>query len=243
MQPQWRRTRSHCEAAARSIVIVTGFPSGPATVTDISQIRREFASRPLRRADLDPDPVRQFRQWMDEAIAAAMADPNAMSLATVGPDGQPSLRTVLLKGLDERGFVFYTNLGSRKAAEIGASPCVALLFYWPELSRQVKVTGEAARTGVAEDLRYFASRPRDSQLGAWASAQSRPVAGRALLEQAFEQMRRRYADGEVPLPAFWGGYRVRPSSIEFWQARANRLHDRFVYTRGDGGWTIERLAP
>jgi len=216
-------------------------PSAPAR--DLGSLRRDYRSRELRARDLAPDPVEQFQRWFGEAQAAEVLDANAMAVATVADDGKPSLRTVLLKYFDAAGFVFYTNLESRKAREIGGNPQVALLFYWAELGRQVRITGEAERTTVAENLRYFLTRPRDSQIGAWVSAQSSVVSGRALLENTFMEFKQKFAAGEVPLPSFWGGYRVRPATLEFWQARENRLHDRFLYTRTDAGWSIARLAP
>lgn len=210
---------------------------------DLADLRRDYRSQPLRRADLHPDPFVQFDRWFQEAARAQALDPNAMSIATVGTDGQPSSRTVLLKFYDERGFVFYTNLGSRKASEIEKNPRVALLFFWPELHRQVKVRGTATRTSAAESLGYFMRRPRDSQLGAWVSDQSRPISSRALLEQKFAEMKQKFAAGEVPLPSFWGGFRVSAEVIEFWQGQESRLHDRFTYTRTAKSWQIERLAP
>lgn len=210
---------------------------------DIASLRREFNTRPLHRRDLAADPIGQFRAWFSEALAADAMDPNAMSVATVGVDGRPSLRTVLLKGFDDRGFVFYTNLGSHKAQDIRHNPQAALLFYWPEIGRQVRVSGRAARTTTAEDEGYFRSRPRDSQVGAWASAQSHVIDDRNVLEQKFAMIQARFANDDVPLPTFWGGYRVTAESVEFWQARENRLHDRFVYRLADGGWQILRLAP
>lgn len=214
-----------------------------AATTDIANLRREFNVRPLHRRDLAADPVTQFRQWLDEALAAEAMDPNAMSIATVGVDGQPSLRTVLLKSFDARGFVFYTNLGSHKAQDIRHNPRMALLFYWPEIGRQVRIGGQAARTPTTEDQAYFASRPRDSQLGAWASAQSHVIETRTVLEERFAEVRTRFDGAAVPLPTFWGGYRVAAETVEFWQARENRLHDRFVYRATADGWTISRLAP
>lgn len=211
---------------------------------DLADLRREYRNRPLHRKDLDPNPFAQFDRWFKEAGAAEAMDENAMSIATVGPDGQPSLRTVLLKYYGEDGFVFYTNLGSRKSKEIESNPKVALLFYWHEVHRQVKILGQAVRNTLAEDTRYFMRRPRDSQLGAWVSRQSSLISARSVLENKFAEMKERFAKGEVPLPSFWGGYRVVPASIEFWQGRESRLHDRFRYDRAvDDDWTISRLAP
>ncbi|MEO8223491.1 MAG: pyridoxamine 5'-phosphate oxidase [Gammaproteobacteria bacterium] len=210
---------------------------------DPSNLRREYRTRPLLREDLAADPLVQFQQWFTEALDANVLDPNAMSVATVGADGQPSLRTVLLKHFDSSGFVFYTNLESRKARELGGNAHVALLLYWGEVSRQVRVTGTASRVSTADTLRYFLSRPRDSQVGAWVSEQSRVIEGRQLLESKFAELKARFAAGDVPLPAFWGGFRVAISTVEFWQARENRLHDRFLYSRAGDGWTIDRLAP
>ena len=214
-------------------------PAGP----DLGALRRAYRTVPLEREHLDPDPVRQFHAWLGEAIAAGSPEANAMSIATVGPDGQPSLRMVLLKHVDAAGFVFYTNLGSRKAREIGGNDRVALLFYWPEVSRQVRVTGPATRTSVAETLQYFLSRPRDSRIGAWTSPQSAVIEARGLLEAQFAKLKAQFGTGEIPLPDFWGGFRVRPEAVEFWQARENRLHDRFLYTRAGDGWQVDRLAP
>ena len=171
-------------------------------------------------------------------------DANAMTLATVAADGQPSVRTVLLKYYDATGFVFYTNLGSRKSSEIEGNPRVALLFYWHELHRQVKITGTAARISTAETVKYFARRPRDSQVGAWVSRQSSLISSRSVLDMEFAKMKAKFAAGEIPLPSFWGGYRVAPDSYEFWQGRESRLHDRFMYrATEDGSWDINRLAP
>lgn len=211
---------------------------------DLAELRREYQVTPLRRKDLDPDPFVQFDRWFNEAMQVEAMDPNAMGLATVSPDGQPSLRTVLLKYYDRAGFVFYTNFGSRKSGEIAANPRVALLFYWHELHRQVKITGTATQISMAESMRYFARRPRDSQIGAWVSRQSSLISSRTLLENEFARIREKFAGGEIPLPSFWGGYRVAPHSVEFWQGRENRLHDRFIYLRaGDSNWDIARLAP
>jgi len=210
---------------------------------DIADLRREYIYAGPSRDDLDPDPVVQFERWFREATAADLYTPNALSLATVGEDGMPSLRTVLLKAFDHKGFVFYTNYGSRKAREIEANPKAAMLFHWLELDRQVKIQGHVSRVSTAESLRYFTSRPRGSQIGAWCSQQSSPVGSRTLLEQAFNSMRRKFGEGAIPLPDFWGGYRVEPVRIEFWQGRENRLHDRFEYQRDGDDWVIQRLAP
>jgi pyridoxamine 5'-phosphate oxidase len=206
-------------------------------------MRRDFESEGLDLEQLDSDPVHQFEHWFNDARKAGILEPNAMSLATTGNDRQPALRTVLLKYFDQQGFVFYTNYGSRKAGELADNPKAALLFPWIGLNRQVIVQGEVTRVSKAESLRYFASRPRGSQLGAWVSEQSRVISSRGLLEQKVAEIRRKFGDGEVPLPSFWGGYRVVPHRIEFWQGRPSRLHDRFEYLRSPDGWTIQRLQP
>ena len=211
---------------------------------DIKGLRKEYANPVLTREMLDPDPYRQFERWFEQTCVAGLSEPNAMTLATVGADGQPTLRTVLLKLFDHDGFVFYTNYGSRKAQQIAENSRVALLFPWVKLARQVAVTGVAEKVSLAESARYFASRPHESQLGAWISQQSAVLSSRQLLMNELEKIKARFKKGEVPLPDFWGGYRVRPASIEFWQGQTSRLHDRFLYTRqADASWTIERLAP
>lgn len=210
---------------------------------DIGDMRRDFESEGLDREHLDDDPVRQFEHWFNDAREAGILEPNAMSLATTGADSQPDLRTVLLKYFDHDGFVFYTNYGSRKARELEENPKAALLFPWVGLNRQVIVQGSVSRVSQTESLRYFASRPRGSQLGAWVSEQSRVIRSRGLLEQKVAEIKRKFGDGEIPLPSFWGGYRVVPHRIEFWQGRPSRLHDRFEYLRSDNGWTIQRLQP
>lgn len=198
----------------------------------------------LSEQELDPDPIRQFQRWFEETIAQEIPEPNAMTLATVDAGGQPYARTVLLKLYDEQGFVFFTNYESRKARQIGANPRVALLFPWVALARQVQITGIATRISTAESLKYFLTRPRGSQIGAWASPQSQVISSRSLLDQKVAEMRRRFGEGQVPLPDFWGGYRVEPDEIELWQGRDSRLHDRFRYRRGpEGGWKVARLAP
>lgn len=210
---------------------------------DIESFRREYLAAGLRREDLDASPFGQFDGWLKQAVEAGLKDPTAMSLGTVGEDGRPWQRLVLLKQADERGFVFYTNLESRKARHIAANPQVCLLFPWNEIERQVVVAGTASRVSAVESLKYFLSRPRQSQLAAWASAQSRPLSSRVLLEEQFARMKQKFGEGEVPLPSFWGGYRVVPEAFEFWQGRPNRLHDRFGYARDGDAWRIERLAP
>ena len=211
---------------------------------NLEEMRRNHASRSLDLPDLRPDPFAQFDAWMREAIETQLLEPNAMSLATVSATGTPSLRVVLLKGFDERGFVFYTNYESNKACDIAGNPAVALHFPWLPLERQVSVTGRAVKISVAESLKYFLSRPRDSQIGAWASRQSEVITTRSLLEAKFAEMKEKFLNGEVPLPAQWGGYRVMPATFEFWQGRPSRLHDRFRYARqADGSWGIARLMP
>ena len=209
---------------------------------DVAGLRREYRRAGLRRSDLAPDPIEQFRRWFDQATAAELLEPNAMVLSTTNGE-RPSSRTVLLKAYDARGFVFFTNYGSRKARDIAADAHVSLLFPWYGLERQVGILGRAERIGMAESLAYFASRPFGSRLGAWVSQQSSVIDSRRMLEMQWEAMKRRFASGEVPLPPAWGGFRVVPEEVEFWQGRENRLHDRFRYVREERGWRIERLAP
>ena len=212
---------------------------------DLSQFRRDYLKGGLSRSDLSPDPVLQFTAWFEQARSTDIPDPTAMTLATVGADGQPSQRAVLLKYFDETGFVFFTNFESRKAMEIAENPRVSLHFVWLDLERQIQVNGVARRISAAESARYFMSRPRDSQVAAWVSSQSHPLSSRQMLMQKFHEMKRKIGEGKMPIPSFWGGYRVRPEQVEFWQGRKNRLHDRFLYTRQEGGdgWRIERLSP
>ena len=210
---------------------------------DVSSLRRAATGLKLEREDLDSDPFRQFEEWFRQACESDDLDPNAVSLATVDEHNRPAIRTVLLKYFDEHGFAFFTNHGSNKATQIAHNNNVAMLFFWRKLGRQVSIRGTAEKISTAETLKYFATRPRGSQIGAWVSAQSSVISSRSMLEAKFDEMKRKFANNEVPLPSFWGGYRVTAREIEFWQGRTNRLHDRFLYTKQDDGWRIERLAP
>ena len=209
----------------------------------IADLRREYALARLDEADLGRDPIVGFGRWFEEARAAEVPEPNAMVLATATADGAPSARVVLLKAFDERGFVFFTDYRSRKGVELDSNPRAALAFHWREVERQVRITGGVERTTVEESEQYFRSRPLGSRLGAWASHQSRPIPSREVLERALAEAQRRFSDGEPALPPYWGGYRVRPESIEFWQGRESRLHDRIRYLGEGEGWRVERLSP
>jgi len=211
---------------------------------NLADLRRNYTLAGLRRADLEPEPLAQFHKWFSEALAANLVEPNAMTLASTDSNGLPAARIVLLKIADERGFVFFTNYESQKGRELAANPNVALLFYWAELERQVRISGTSTKVSREESARYFASRPRGSRLGAWASTQSEVVADRATLEERLRQVDAKYPGKDVPLPPHWGGYCVAPTHVEFWQGRPNRLHDRLRYHRTpDGAWEIERLSP
>ncbi len=210
---------------------------------EISGIRRSYERGSLRREDMPGDPLILFEKWLKEAVDASLADPTGMVVATVDGQGMPFQRSVLLKKFDHRGFVFFTNLSSRKARQIDAGSPVSLLFPWYPLERQVHIQGRASKLGSLEVMSYFASRPRDSQIGAWVSHQSSVISARSVLESKFAEMKERFREGRIPLPSFWGGYRVEHCSVEFWQGGRNRLHDRFLYTRSDSGWNIDRLAP
>jgi pyridoxamine 5'-phosphate oxidase len=209
----------------------------------LQDMRRQYVRAGLSETEALPDPFEMFERWLTEAVRAEVRDVNAMTLATASAEGAPSARIVLLKGVDRRGFVFYTDYRSRKASELEANPRCALVFYWPELERQVRVTGEVARASRAESGQYFATRPRGSQIGAWASVQSSVIDRRSALDESVADITLRFEGKDVPLPDHWGGYRVTPETIEFWQGRDNRLHDRLRYVKEGEEWRRERLAP
>jgi len=210
---------------------------------DIAAMREEYGSRELHRSDLDPSPIVQFERWFSEARELEVDEPNAFVLSTIGLDGCPAARTVLMKFFDANGFVFYTNYGSAKAKEIEKTPKASILFPWLTLERQVRIEGAVEKVSMAESMKYFASRPRESQIGAWVSDQSSVIDSRALLMNKLEALKQKFKGGEVPLPSFWGGYRVIPQRVEFWQGGKGRVHDRFLYTKEADAWQINRLAP
>jgi pyridoxamine 5'-phosphate oxidase len=210
---------------------------------DIKALRREYASRSLDESATAPDPIQQFRTWFDEALRSEVLDANAMALATVAADGTPSARTVLLKEIDDRGLVFFTHYTSPKGEDLAVHPQASVLFYWAPLERQVRVTGSVERVDAAASDAYFASRPRDSQIAAWAARQSSELPDRATLERRYQEIAAKYEGQEVPRPPEWGGYRVMPRRMEFWQGRPKRLHDRIVYVKSGTGWERRRLAP
>ena len=210
---------------------------------ELEDIRREYTKGGLRRKDLLPDPIAQFDLWLKQAVEAKLTDPTAMTVATVDSTGQPCQRIVLLKHGDQDGFVFYTNLGSRKAQQIERNSKVSLHFPWHPLERQVHITGVAEKLSMVENMKYFSSRPKESQLAAIASKQSSRISARGVLEGKFLELKQKFEKGEIPVPSFWGGFRIKPTSIEFWQGGEHRLHDRFLFSKEDGHWDIDRLAP
>lgn len=210
---------------------------------DITAMRKEYTKAGLHRGDLEDNPFSQFQKWFTQALEVDMLEPNAFDLATVGKDMQPRNRVVLLKYFDNRGFVFFTNYESKKGRDIAQNPKVAMLFPWLELERQVKIEGEVRVLDKKESLKYFLSRPKGSQLGAWVSKQSKIISTRKLLEQKMQEVKQRFKDGKVPIPDFWGGYKIIPTKFEFWQGRQNRLHDRFEYSLDEDSWKIQRLSP
>jgi len=213
------------------------------THRDLAVLRREYALSALSEADVDPDPIRQFERWFADAIAAEVLEPNAMALATATPGGMPSARIVLLKGIDAGGFLFYTDYRSRKGAELTENPRAAVVLLWKEIERQVRVSGVVSRVSPAESEAYYRSRPIGSRLGAWASHQSAVIASRDELEQRLREVQSRFTGDDVPLPPHWGGFRIAPDELEFWQGRPDRLHDRLCYRRDPSGWVISRLSP
>jgi pyridoxamine 5'-phosphate oxidase len=211
--------------------------------SDIHNLRVDYKHEPLHEDSLDPDPIAQFRKWFDEARTSGIPEPNAMTLGTADQNGRVSCRTVLLKGYDDRGFVFFTNYGSRKARQIAENPHAALLFPWVALARQIEIAGPVEKISAAESLAYFLSRPVGSRLGAWVSDQSQVISSRNVLLTKYEELKKQFADGEIPKPDFWGGYRVIPETIEFWQGGGDRLHDRFLYAKKNRTWSHVRLSP
>jgi len=210
--------------------------------TDIAALREEYTKGELDKSTVNSDPYLQFRKWFDEAVQGELLEPNAMVLSTISDNG-PMQRTVLMKALDERGLVFYTNYKSRKAHQIGDNPKVSVLFPWYAMERQVLIQGVVRKVSTAESLKYFLSRPTGSQLGAWVSHQSEVISSRSLLETKLEEMKSKFIDGKIPLPDFWGGYLIEPLYYEFWQGRKSRLHDRIQYMKSDSGWVLDRLSP
>ncbi|AFY33428.1 pyridoxamine 5'-phosphate oxidase [Calothrix sp. PCC 7507] len=211
---------------------------------NIADLRKDYTLQDLSEIEADPNPFIQFKRWFAQALAAQLPEPNAMTIATATPDGKPSARMVLLKDFDERGFVFFTNYNSRKGQELAENPQAALVFWWAELERQVRIAGRVEKASENESDQYFSSRPQNSRLGAWASNQSEVIGSREFLEQRLQEFQSQYANQEIPRPTHWGGLRIIPTEIEFWQGRSSRLHDRLLYSHlDDGSWKIERLSP
>lgn len=209
----------------------------------IADLRKDYTLEGLSKTEVDPNPFIQFKKWFEQALAAQLPEPNAMTIATTTPDGKPSARMVLLKDFDERGFVFFTNYNSRKGQELAANPQAALVFWWAELERQVRILGRVEKVSESESDYYFESRPAKSRLGAWASNQSEIIPTREVLEQRMQELQSKYENQDIPRPQHWGGLRVIPTEIEFWQGRSSRLHDRLLYTHVDDSWKIQRLSP
>jgi pyridoxamine 5'-phosphate oxidase len=209
----------------------------------IADLRKDYTLEGLSKTEVDPNPFIQFKKWFEQALAAQLPEPNAMTIATTTPDGKPSARMVLLKDFDERGFVFFTNYNSRKGQELAQNPQAAIVFWWAELERQVRILGRVEKVSESESDYYFESRPTKSRLGAWASNQSEIIPTREVLEQRMQELQSKYENQEIPRPQHWGGLRVIPTEIEFWQGRSSRLHDRLLYTYVDGSWKIQRLSP
>lgn len=239
--------KGRLQVRGRPVTLKAFDPNGGQATEDTMQIadmRREYTWGGLSETEVDADPIRQFETWFRQAASAQMPEPNAMTLATAALDGQPSARVVLLKAFDADGFTFFTNYESRKGRELLANPRAALLFFWPELQRQIRIEGTVERVAESESDAYFRSRPLGSRLSAWASRQSEKIASRDVLEQRMRELMQRFPDGESPRPPFWGGFRVRPFLLEFWQGRPDRLHDRLCYRRNESeGWRLERLSP
>ena len=210
---------------------------------DLSKMRQEYTTKGLHRKDLDDNPFKQFEKWFNEAVDVKHIEPNAFTLATVGKDLKPSQRTVLLKMYDENGFVFFSNYGSKKSKQIDQNPYVSSHFAWLGLERQVRIEGTIEKISKTESLKYFLSRPKGSQIGAWVSHQSEVVNSRSVIEAKFDEIRKKFSKGEIPFPSFWGGYIIKPSYFEFWQGGHDRLHDRFIYEQKNNSWEISRLEP
>lgn len=212
-------------------------------IPNLANLRKEYSSAELSESDVHKNPIEQFKFWFDQAIQAKVPEPNAMSLSTVSIENKPSSRVVLLKGYDNKGFVFFTNYESKKGQDIQNNPFVSLLFFWPELERQIRIDGIAEKISTKDSMSYFFSRPVNSQLGAWASTQSAIIQGRTILEKKWSELKDQFSGKEIPFPSFWGGYRVVPHTIEFWQGRKSRLHDRIQFVKNSTDWTIHRLSP